>query len=440
MLAVRKQLALAGWEAPTAVRRLRKRSATWLGVYLVAATVLLGLVASYVVAHSGDLKAMVLDYVVPKDWQFAARIVIDRFFKQQESIVVINAALSASLMAVQITLFPIKEHVSAALETDAQLVDEPMQEFPLWFQAWEEVKLFLFMLAAQGTIFWIGYSDEPLRRTLATVLSFLVLFVSVGIDFLSPVLQRHKLRYSTMIKTYLAHPVLLLGFGALFALPSIVVANIAADHPTWSLTTQLGVSFGTQIIGIALAAIGGTVAGAPLIADAKNRSRSSLPVRIGAWVVLLSLLGWNTYRFVTVGRSVHHKSQILKVHYAVDWNSFRAETPSALDLVTGVRNDRITVAVEFDVTITNTTSTDLEIENNHLDVRQNDQLIATTSLPKLRVAAGTSQKVTVKLPLTVAPSQVLRLRELLTTKGWSLTLWLEVADGWQFPVYLMTKN
>jgi hypothetical protein len=440
MLGVRRQVALAGWEAPTAVRRLRARSAIWLAVYLAAAAALLGLVASLVLAHAGDLRGLLLDYLVPADWQFAARLLVDRLLAQQEKLVIINAALTASLLAVQLALFPIKEQVSAALERDADLVTEPIEEHPLWFQAWEEVKLFLFVVTAQGTIFWIGYSDSPARRALATALSFLVLFASVGVDFLSPVLQRHKLRYSAMIKTYLAHPVLLLGFGALFAAPSIVVANLAAEHPTWSLSTQLGVAFGTQIVGIALAALGGTVAGAALLSDAKRRTRSSLPVRIIAWVLLVTTLGWNAYRFGAVGRSLHHKSQILKCKYDVDWNSLRADVPDALDLITGVRSDRITVAVELDVAITNPTSIDLEIEDNHLDARQNDQLIATTQLPRLSVPAGTTRKVTISLPLTIAPSQVMRVRELLTTKGWSLTLWLEVADGWQFPIYLLTET
>src|SRR5687768_11077849 len=150
------------------------------------------------------------------------------------------------------------------------------------------------MLAAQGTIFWIGYSQDPSRRLIATVLSFVVLFASVGIDFLSPILQRHKLRYSVILKTLFAHPFLLFGFGALFALPPIIAGAFAANHPTWSFSTQIGVVFGAQILGIALAAVGGTIAGAPLVADAKQRTRSHTLVRVVAWAVLLGLCAWNT--------------------------------------------------------------------------------------------------------------------------------------------------
>lgn len=435
-----RQLVLALLEAPFAARRLRWRSGMWLGIYLVAAVLILGLVAAVIVRHREDLVALALDYVLPHDWQFASKLLLDRFFAAQEQAVLTNAALAASLMVVQLTLFPIKEAVSAALERDARLVDEPIDEHPLWFQAWEEIKLFLVVLTAQGTIFWIGYPPDADRRLLATVLSYALLFASVAIDFLSPVLQRHKLRYSSIVKTLLAHPLLTLGFGAMFALPALVAARVAADHPTWSVATQLGVSFGAQVVGVALAAIGGTVVGAALIGDARTRRRSMLPVRAFAWLALVGLLAWNGYRFGTVGRSLHHKSQLLKCDYAVSWASMSTDLPDVRDLTSLWRRDEIAMGVSFEVAITNPTSIDVEIEDNRLEARQRGQLVAHTRLPRLRVPAGSSQTVRVELPLTIKPSQALRLRELFTTEGWSLTLWLRVADGFEFPMYLLERT
>jgi hypothetical protein len=439
MLGLRTQLVLAGIEAPTAVRRLGRRSAFWLAVYLAASVVVLGIVAWAIITHHRHVLELLLDYLLPEDWQFAARLSIQRFFAQQEQAVITNAAIVASLMAVQITLFPLKEMVSASLEQDAQLVREPIEEHPLWFQAWEEIKLFVFVLVAQGTISWIGYSADPRRGTLAMILSYLVLFASIAADFLSPVLQRHKLRYSSILKSLLAHPVLTFGFGAVFALPAILGARVALDHPTWSFTTQLVVSFGAQVVGIALAAIGGTVAGARLISDARTRTRSHPLVRALAWAVLLGLLAFNSYRFISVGRSLHHKSQILKCDYAVDWSSFHADVPTALELALAIRNDTIQVAVTFDVTVTNPTTTDVEIEDNRLEAVQHGQLVAQTRLPAMHVRAGTTEKVHVELPLIVKPSQVMRIRELLTTREWSLTLYLRVADNFTLPVYLLAS-
>ncbi len=440
MLSFGDQLRLAAFEAPTAARTLRANSGAWLVAYIAAAAGVLALVAWQLARHSGDLLQLAMDYVLPASWHVAARMLLDELFAQQEQLVIMNAIVAASLVLVQITLFPLKEKVSAALEHDARLVAEPVEEHPLWFQAWEEIKIFLAMLAAQGCVFWLGYSDDPARRKLAVVASFLVLAASVAVDFLSPVLQRHKLRYSQILKSLLAHPVLSLGFGALFALPAVGAVALASSHPAWSFATRIGVAFGGQVVGVALAVLGGTVAGAPLVADARGRTRSRGAMRMLAWLLLLGVLAWNGYRFGAVGRSLHHKSQLLKCDYTIDWSSFEAETPSALELLDAARRDSITLGVSFDLTVANPTGIDVEIEDNHLDVRQRGVLIGQTKLPRGRVAAGSTQKLRLTLPLTVVPSQVLRIRELVTSKDWTITLYLDIDDGFTFPVYLLTRT
>ena len=431
---------LAGIEAPLAARRLTRRSAAWLALYLAAAAVILGLVAYLVVSNRERMLDAVMTYVLPTDWKVAAKFLVKKVFAQQEQAVITNAALSMSLMIVTVTLFPLKEKVSATLEEDAHLLAEPFDEHPLWFEAWEELKLFLAMLVAQGTIFWIGYSDDPVRRNTALGLSYLVLFAGVGLDFLSPILQRHHQRYSVMMKSFASNFVLLFVFGAIFALPAIITSRVVATHTDWSAGTQLGFAFGAQVLGIAAAAIGGTVAGAPVLADAQNRSRSSMPVRIAMWAIFLSLAAWNTHRFWLIGSSLNHKTQILKCEYDVDWSSFSADVPSAYELAMAISSDAITVGIHFDVAITNPTSVDVEIEDNRLEVRQKDQLVAQTQLPRVHVRPGTTEKVTVKLPLSIKPSQALRIRELITTKDWAMTLWLHVDTDWDFPIYLMDKT
>ncbi|MFN0248765.1 MAG: LEA type 2 family protein [Kofleriaceae bacterium] len=439
MVDVKQQLALAAVQAPMAPRRLKNKSATWFVAYLVACCVVLGIVASLVASHRADLLDLAMVYLLPEEWHFASKLLVDNFFAAQERLVVTNAAIVASLLVVQITLFPLKERVSLSLEQDNALTDDPIAEHPLWFQAWEEVKLFVAMLAAQGTIFWIGYSQNGGRRLLATVLSFVVLFASVGIDFLSPILQRHKLRYSVILKSLFAHPFLLFTFGALFSLPAIIAGAIAADHPTWSFGTQIGVVFGAQIVGIALAAIGGTIAAAPLVADAKARKPSHTIVRVLAWAALLGVVAWNTQRFAVVGTSLHHKTQVLKCRYEVDWKSFQGDLPGKAELIAAAKKGEITISGGFTVTITNPTSIDVEIEDNRLELRNKDKLVARTALPRIRVPAKSAATADVTFPLTIAVGQVFRIRELITTQGWSLTLYIEVTDGFEFPIYILTE-
>ena len=234
------------------------------------------------------------------------------------------------------------------------------------------------MIVAQGTIFWIGYSDDPWRRTIATVLSYVVLFAGVGFDFLSPILQRHRQRYSVMVKSFAAHPLLFFGFGALFALPAIITARVVASHTDWSHGTQLAFSFGAQVIGIALAAIGGTVAGAPLLADAKTRKPSKAPARI-AIVARADRPARVERPPVLPDRHVAQPQEPdPQVRVRRRLGQLLGGSAERAGLATAYRTDAITVGVHFDVAITNPTSVTVEIEDNRLEVRQADQLVATT--------------------------------------------------------------
>src|SRR5688572_14923640 len=107
MLGVATQLKLAAFDAPTAARRLRRRSAAWLATYLAAAIVVLGIVGWAIIANHEHVLDLLLDYVLPEEWQFASKLLIQQFFAQQEQAVITNAAIVASLMVVQITLFPV---------------------------------------------------------------------------------------------------------------------------------------------------------------------------------------------------------------------------------------------------------------------------------------------------------------------------------------------
>jgi uncharacterized protein involved in cysteine biosynthesis len=435
-LSVPAQLAHAVWHGPLAIRRLRARGLAWLVVYVALAALILGFVAHQVRVHEGDVVELLVGYVFPADWGFAGRALVKRLIAAQERALLVNAAIATSLVIIQVLLFPVKEFLSSAFEREARLVDLPIDEFPLWFQAWEELKLFLYYLAAQGCIFWLGYTTDPARKQLALGLSYLYLFASFGIDFISPVLQRHKQRYSTMLKTLALHPVLVVGFGAVFSLPTILVGRWVAAHGTMSFGRQLGWLFAANIAGIAWAAIAGTHVGAKLVADARQTRRPAPATRALAWLALLSVLGWNAWRFGAVGLALHHKSQILKCHYALDWTSIGVDRPSVFGLASGLRHDAIDVGVHFDVTIDNPTTYDVVIEKNHLDVTNQGKRVATASLSPLAVPAGGSARAHVSLPLRVAPSAIAQGRALLDGDAWAVTWWLEVAGGFDFPVYL----
>ena len=156
-------------------------------------------------------------------------------------------------------------------------------------------------------------------------------------------------------------------------------------------------------------------------------------MRMATWLALFLLLVGNAYAFGVVGSSLHHKSQILKCHYRVDWDSFGFERPGWL----GLLGQTIDVGVHIDVDIENPTPFLVKIENNRVDVRHDGQEVATTKLSPLTVEPGHSSRQRVSFTLALSRDALLHEgRELFSADGWQIILYVEVASGFWFPIYL----
>jgi hypothetical protein len=234
--------------------------------------------------------------------------------------------------------------------------------------------------------------------------------------------------------------VLLLGFGALFSLPPILAGQLVAAFPGWPLGRSLTIIFAANVLAVAWAAVAGAHAGAKLLPDARATSPPARLTRTLVWALLLVTLAVNAYRFGAVARSLHHKSQLLKLEVDLEWTSFGIDRPGALDVLGSLRDDAVSVGIHFDVKLSNPTAHDVEIENNRLELQQAGQRVAQAKITPLRVPAGGSSEVHVSLPVKLTPSQILRGRELLQGKGWSITWWLDVAPGFEFPIYLLEET
>ncbi|MBT8493047.1 MAG: hypothetical protein KJO07_08310 [Deltaproteobacteria bacterium] len=423
---------VAALMSPLALIRLPARAWGFLLGYLLAAAAVLFGVRAVLVAHKDSLENLVLGYLFPDSWHFAARMVIERFFAAQERIVVINLVIATALMTVTVSLFWLKELVSAAFEKDGKLVSKPNSEHPLWEQAWQEIKLLVLFFAVQGSIFWIGYQPSAVFKKTAIALSYLFLFFTYAIDFVSPIFQRHQGHYSRILKVLASNGLGSLAFGAIFALPTIIAGRIWAHHAEWSFETALTVVFGINVVTIAWACVAGTWFGSRLMDDFESTRRSHWLVRMAASLALLVVVASNAYAFGGVGLALHHKSQILKCEYDVVWTSFGFERPGIMDLL----DDELEISLHIDVDIENPTKFDVAIEDNRLEIRNKGDLVATTKLAPLAVPAGEKRRQTIEFAMKVTPSMVRKGRELLDKDNWKMVLYLEVAPGFEFPIYL----
>ena len=424
-----RQLALA-LTAPLALFALPRRTWGYFFLYLALCGVVLG-GSAYLILDSEDLiRDLLLAYLFPESWHPAMGFVADRYLEAQSRIALANLAVIASLGMVAILLFPFKEMLSASFEREAGLIADEVSEHPLWEQAWEEIKLFLAVIAIQGTIFWIGYTTEGPRVVAAIVLGNLLTFAVYAVDFISPPLQRHQGHYSRILKTLASHPIASLGFGAIFAAPPLIATTAFASM---RLEAMIAWTCAINVAGIAWAAVAGTWLGSKLYPDFVRTRRSPVPARVLTWMVVGGLLIFNGYTFGSLTWSVHKKSQLLKCHYALVWDSFEVDLPG-LGSLFGTPE----VGVSFEVEVENPTSVPVELEENRIELRHRGDLLGTARLRPFRVDAGATARQRVGASLALSPATLARRNtSLLTLESWTITLYVQVAPGFEFPVYLV---
>ena len=417
--------------APFALLRLRSAGRRWLALYSLAAAALLCALAWLLIANQDALRSLLLSYLLPNSWHLAGDTLIRYFLANQTQAVLVNATMSGTLVLISVLLFPLKERASTAFERESGLVSEAPQEFPLWFQALEELKLVLVYAVAQCSILWIGYHPHPARKGLATALSFAFLFFAFAVDFISPLLQRHRLRYAQILKGLLLRPLLLFGFGAIVAWPALVANLYLAKAKGLSFTTAVLFGFGANLVAIIVAIVAGTWVGAKLLGPLRDEAPPHRVTRLLAWVLLLALASLNGYVFGNIGRSIHHKSQLLKCDYSLVSGSFKLSWPKWTTLLTG----ELRLGIAFDVEVRNPTPFDLVVERSRLELRHEEALVATSELEALAVPAHQTRRQRLALQLAI-DAAVLRKGRALLKDRWNLTLFIRVTETIEFPIYL----
>jgi len=424
------------WEAllaPRAAVLVRGQALRALVIYLGACAAILSVTGYLVYSQLGAIRSGLVAFVLPEAWQLAGEILIEGVFAKQERVVLINAVVQGALMLVTLTLFPLKERVSYLFERQRALCQSDPEEHPLWEQAWEEIKLFALVLAAQSSVFWIGYGPGETRKGLSIALSFLLLAITFSIDFVSPLLQRRRGYYSQILKTLARRPLATLAFGVLVSSPIALASAMVAAHPEWSLATSAGRLFAVEIAVIAVAVVGGTQLAAAYLPVFASSPRSRPAGRAAAWLFLLALIGVNVYVDGALLGSLVKKTQILRCKYAADLGSFEIEGPS----IDALLDQRAGARMSLVVTIDNPTQLPVELESNRLELRHRGKLTATSALSPLRVDPGRTLRERVAFEIGVDLSLLERGRELLEGTHWTLTLYVQVAEHFEFPIYLI---
>jgi len=425
-----QQLHEAFYKAPLSLAKMKKNSFQWMAVYLSLGIVVFGVFTWLLISNEATIKNLLLDHFFPKSWHQISEQLAAFLFETQAKIVIGNMIIGGSLVLASMVLFPIKEKYSAAFEKDAQFNNGESREFPLWQQAWEETKLFLFYLTAQLIILWLGYYAYNWTKILSISLSYLFLFFTFGIDFIAPTLQRHRTSYTLMLKALLKKPVVVFSFGIIYSLPVIVTSRYIFTVETLSLVEIIGILFFTNILFLTLAVPAGTRIASMLMPEVKRTLAPLKQTKIKGYTAMALLLVLMLFLHGRLVASLHYKSQILKANYTIDWSSFDYQVPTISQLFQGNALSNLSI----DMVIDNPTEYDIVIEASQIFITKNELSIATVDLNGFEIPSKENRRVTLKIDSSTNINRLENVNDLL--EGWRVDLQFELWPGIPFTLNL----
>jgi hypothetical protein len=358
-------------------------------------------------------------------------------FAAQSRALLVNMAVSGGLLVVSLTLFPVKEKLSAVFERDADLCDEVMTPLPLWVEAIEEVKWILIYLTCAAALFWLGYYPGELRDTLALFGSYILLFVTFAVDFISPILFRHQQRYGEICKVLLRRPLTTLAFGATFAAAPILASNLFLHNggelvAGWPIWVPILVVLSVEVVAIVWACIGGTLFGSGLVDEARACAPPHRLVPVTVWCTVFLVLFSLSRLFGGAAVSLYDHARLLRCEFSVEWSSVRPIMPSVSSLLSG----EVDTGVEFNVDIHNPTDGHVRFDRGRVALLHNEVVIGEGELPRIELTAGESQRRRVEVDVLVELLELWRAEDLLDMDSWAAVVYLQLADGSEFPIFL----
>lgn len=400
-----------------------KQSFLFLLLYLSAGIVIFGVCAFFALKYQHVIYDAVLWYLFPSSWHRAADVIVDFFFESQSKIVLAGLISGLSLVMASLFLFPLKEKCSAAYESALTPNSSPNDELHLWTQATEESKLLLLYVTSQMIILAIGYYPFVYTKLLAEALSILFLSFTFGIDFIAPTLQRHHIKYNAIIRLLLKRFFSTLCWGALFALPVLYIGKFLLSHDNFTLIEVSAYIFILNVIFLSLAIAPGTYIASAILPQAHHIQPISPQLKKCAYAGIGLCFTAGLIFHSSVFMSAHHKSQVLKMHYRMDWKNADVD----MDSIFTIFKEEGSIAIRFPLEVENPTAYDFELEDSFIVIKQEDREIAHMAISRLAVPAGQAITQDMRADIHISGKSLSGFRDLML--GWNAYLEYELLPG-----------
>ncbi len=425
------QLVQALLASPLIIVKGKSRFFLALFLYVGLGLIVFGGFSFLLIENQDEIRQAMMNYVLPQSWHSISDAIINFFWASQTKIVLASTIISGSMVVASIILFPIKEYCSSCFEAESGYDNGPKREFPLWLQGFEEGKLLALYITVQSVIFAIGYYPYDWCNWVSNTLSIAFLCFSFALDFIAPTLQRHRIRYSHIIKLLSKNIIATMLFGAVFSLPLLLFGQWVLRLESLTLAELTAVLFMINILLFAVAIPAGTHLASQLMPEAYALKQSKKSSKIFAYGFLAVLLVVGVTFHSLVAMSLHHKSQFLKCEYDIDLSSIDIDMPSLLSLAGGEREAKLS----FDLRVTNPTEFDLMIEKSHLNIWQNDHLISRIQITELSVVSGDSIEQPMSFNMKLNTSLLSGFKGLMD--GWVVQLEFDLLPGIPFVVKVL---
>ena len=121
--------------------------------------------------------------------------------------------------------------------------------------------------------------------------------------------------------------------------------------------------------------------------------------------------------------SAHHKSQVLKMEYNIDWKNVDIE----MDSIFTIFKEEGSIAISFPLQVNNLTAYDFELEDSFVVIKQEEREIAHMAISRLFVPAGEVITQNMSANIHINGKSLSGFRELM--QGWNAYLEYELLPG-----------
>lgn len=307
----------------------------WFVIYVLSALLVLGGLLNLGVHLGPRFEEWLMVKLVPEVWRSTVDDLIHRFFFEELRAFLVTTGFGLGIIIIGITLFPLKEKLSATYERERfpELKEHPQP--PIWRQGLEEVKLAFLYLLLQGMSLFLAVQGHPLLASLGSGLSIAYLVAAMALDHCSPFFQRRDRKIHGIIWILLRHaPLRTAVIGLLCIGPVIILERQlpASLDPTIAITILVF----TEVLGMACATLLGCHLEAGLLTKENDLADRPPPA---LWTLtyraaVLTLAIWLGVFFSWWGNGIYTHYHFMRCKYRPLWKETEFKIRETKALVT----------------------------------------------------------------------------------------------------------